>query len=187
MPELTDDPTMTWHTVAAAGADRHLWVRVTGEGAPPYGPWISPAGHDVRKVLGQRGPAVLDVPVWWAQEAEHRGDRRTDLLWETGMLGLKLMSERMCHLLHECGGTLEVFEGIEIRLRNGDRVSGYVAVLEDTEQPGPVHSLWRGRRSHRLVVSDEVRTALRKARLVGLELEEVDGPFPADRPDFFDD
>ena len=58
--------------------------------------------------------------------------------------------------------------------------SGYVGVLEDCLQPGPVHSLWRGRRSHRLVVSDEVRTALRKARLVGLELEEVDGPFPAD-------
>jgi hypothetical protein len=38
-----------------------------------------------------------------------------------------------------------------------------------------------------LVVSEEVRAALKKARLTGLEFEAVEGPFPADRPGFSDD
>jgi hypothetical protein len=128
---------MNWFTVAAAGATRHLWVRVTGDGAPTYGPWISPAGHDVRKVLGQRGPGALDVPVRWVQEPEHHGKQRTDMLWETGLLGLKLLSDRMRRVLEDHGAKLEVFEDVEIRLRDGERLPGYVGVLEDTEYRRP--------------------------------------------------
>lgn len=178
---------MSWYTVAATGGRRHLWVRVTGDGAPVYGPWISPAGLDVRKVLGQQGPRGVDVPVWWEQEPEHPGDQHTDLLWETGLLGLKLMSDRMLTVLADAGADLEIFDDVEIRLRNGDRVAGYAGVLEGTENAGPVHSLWRGKRSHRLVVSEDVRAALKRARCIGLEFEAVPGPFPADDPAFFED
>lgn len=178
---------MSWYSVAAAGGRRHLWVRVTGEGAPVHGPWTSADGRDVRQVLGQHGPRVLDVPVWWEQVPDHPGDQRTDLLWETGMLGLKLVSERMLAVLEDTGARLEMFDDIEVRLRDGARLEGYVGVLEDTDRATPVHSLWRGRRSHRLVVSEEVRTALQRARCAGLELEPVPGPFPADDPAFFDD
>ena len=68
---------MSWHTVAPAGARGDLWVHVTGEGAPDRGRWLTPAGLDVRTVLGQRGPLALDIEVWWTQEAEHRGARLT--------------------------------------------------------------------------------------------------------------
>jgi hypothetical protein len=103
------------------------------------------------------------------------------------MLGLKVMTGRMCGVLADNGAQLEVFGDADVRLRDGTNVTGYVAVLEDAELPGPVHSLWRGRRSHRLVVSGDVRKALTRARLTGLEYEPVPGPFPADDPAFFDD
>jgi hypothetical protein len=80
----------------------------------------------------------------------------------------------------------KVFD-VDIRLRKGTQVDGYVGMLEQCREPGPVHSLWRGRRSHSFVVSDEVRAALLQASLTGLEIEPVEGPFPADRPGFFDD
>ena len=178
---------MSWYTVAATGASRHLWFHVTGDGAPTYGRWISPSGHDVRKVLGERGPVGLDVSVHWIQAPEHYGKQRTDILWQTGPLGLKLVSDRMRRILEDHGARLETFEDVEIRLRDGDLLTGYAGVLEETQAAGPVHSLWRGRRSHRLVVSEEVRDAIKHARLTGIEIEPVDGPFPADRPGFFDE
>ncbi len=177
---------MNWYRVAAAGATRDLWVHVTGDTAPQYGRWKSPSGLDVTEILDRKGPSTLDVDVWWVQQEGHRGRRLTDMLWDTGLLGIKLLSERMHRVLIEQGATLETFDA-DIRLSNGDRVEGYVAVLEESEQPGPVHSLWHGRRSHDVVVSDPVRKAMDEARLTGLEIEPVVGPFPADTPGFFDD
>lgn len=175
---------MRWHCVAAKGSTRHLWVDVTGDGAPRYGRWVTPAGNDVDHVLGREGPEALDVPVWWAQSRGHDGHQLTDLLWQPAMLGMKLMSHRMLELLQSHHARLRVYEDIDIRLHSGARVPGYVGVHEETEQPGPVHSLWRGRRSDRLVVVDPIKQAL-ASTCTGLSFEEVTGPFPADDPAFF--
>ena len=176
---------MSWYTVAAAAArTRHLWVQVTGDGAPEYGRWITPAGHDVDIVLGKHGPRALDVPVWWVPFREHHGKQPTDLLW-AGTLRLKLMSVRMLQVLEGQGARLQVFEDVDIRLRDGSSLGGYVGVLEETRRPGPVHSYWNGRRSHRMVISEEVRAAIVAAGLKGLEIAPVEGPFPAGRPKLF--
>lgn len=177
---------MSWWTVTAEGSTRDLWVHVTGEGAPKYGRWTTPAGLDVDRVLGEHGPDALDVKVWWIQQSEAYGERLTDFIWQTGLLGLKLVSGRMLEVLQSLRAEVEVFE-VDIRLRNGTRVEGYVGMLEQCREPAPVHSLWRGRRSHGFVVSDEVRAGLQHANLTGLEIEPVEGPFPADRPGFSND
>ncbi len=176
---------MGWHLVSAAGASRGLWVHVTGHDAPEYGRWVTPSGMDVARVLGDRGPGALDVDVWWVQVPGHRGKRLRDFLWQTGPLGLKLVSQEMLEVLRRSGADLEVFD-VDIRLRGGESVAGYVGVLEETHSPGPVHSLWRGRRGHELVVADKVLAAMRDAGLSGIEVEPVAGPFPADRPGFSD-
>lgn len=172
---------MQWYSVAARGSAMDLCVRVTGAAAPTHGRWRSPAGLDVTEVLGRGGPPAVDVDVWWVQQDGHRGTRLTDLLWDTGMLGLKLVSERMLAVLVGQGADLRCLGAADVRMRDGSPVPGYVAVLEEAERPGPVHSHWRGRRSHELVVSDIVRKALDDAGLTGLDVEEVDGPFPGDR------
>lgn len=175
---------MSWHTITAAGASRDLWLRVTGEGDRRYDRWVTPSGVDVENALGEVGPAGVDVDVWWVQEPEHYGKRLTDFLWQTSMIGLKLISERMLDVLCQSGASLEVFD-VDIRLRNGDRLGGYFGVLEERNQPAPVHSLWRGRRSHDLVISGEVLTAIKDAGLTGLTIKTVDSAFPADQPGFF--
>lgn len=172
--------------VTAAGTGRDLWVELTGEGRPEYGRWATPSGLDVDSVLGRQGPTALDVTVRWVQARDHRGTRLTDMLWNTDMTGLKLISERMRDLLVQNGANLETF-AVDVRLRNGDPVEGYVGVLEEDQEPGPVHSLWRGKRSHDFVVSDRVLDAIKTAGLTGLAIEPVDGPFPADQPGFSDD
>lgn len=172
--------------VTPAGASRDLWVRMTGRGAPEYGRWRTPGGLDVRTVLGERGPAALDVDVWWEQETDNRGTRLTDVLWTTSRLGLKLTSERMVAVLRDCGARLETFP-VDIRWRSGALVEGYLGVLEDCRTAGPVHSLWRGRRSHDFVVSGDVLTAIESAGLTGLVVRPVLGAFPADRPGFLDE
>lgn len=174
---------MGWHMVSAAGSARDLWVRVRGQDAPEYGRWVTPAGHDVAKVLGTSGPTSLEVDVWWEPTPGHRGDRLRDVLWQTAPLGLKLVSASTLDVLLRHGARLEVFE-VDIRAGDSGSLDGYVGVLEETLEPGPVHSLWRGRRSHELVVSDEVLAAIRQAGLTGLVIEPVQGPFPADQPGF---
>ncbi len=89
----------------------------------------------------------------------------------------------MLDALLRSGASLEVFE-IDLRARDGGALDGYVGVLEDTDEPGPVHSLWRGRRSHEFVVSDEVVAAMRAAGLTGLTVEPIESAFPADQPGF---
>ena len=177
---------MTWHTVTATGASRDLWVRVTGDDSPAFGRWVSPSGLDVAETLDRHGPTGVDVTVRWVQSPEHRGQRLTDFLWETGLSGLKLVSRRMLQVLTDADARLEVFDA-DVRMRNGDPVEGYVAVLEQCDEPGPVHSLWRGKRAECFVVSDQVLAAIEHAGLTGLDIEPVAGPFPGDRPGYFDE
>lgn len=177
---------MGWYEIAAAGAAKDLWVDYTGPGAPQYGRWVTPGGLDVDAVLCERGPDALDVDIWWEESRDHRGMRLTDFLWQTTMSGFKLVSRAMLEVLM-CQGAHPMVFDVDIRLRDGSPVEGYVGLLEETAEPAPVHSLWRGKRSHSLVVSDEVLAACRTAGLSGLSVEEVDGPYPADRPGFFDD
>lgn len=177
---------MSWHTVSAAGRARDLWVRVTGDSAPRYGRWVTPGGLDVANVLGEQGPTALDIAVWWVPEPDHSGRQLTDMLWQTDLLGLKLVSRRMLEVLQKAGARLEMFD-VNIRLHRNKPLTEYVGVLEDCQEPGPVHSLWRGRRSHRLVVSDHVVQALEGAGLAGLTFTSVDRAFPADQPGFFEE
>jgi hypothetical protein len=170
--------------VGGRGSSRDLWLEVTGDGCPEYGRWTTPAGLDVDHTLGAAGPPALDVSVWWVQASEHYGKRLTDLLWDTGLTPLKIVSERMAEVLREAGGEVATYD-VDIRLRRGGPLEGYVGMLEPVDVPGPVHSLRRRRRSHRFVVSGEVRQALLDADLVGLEVRAVPGPFPADEPGFF--
>jgi hypothetical protein len=177
---------VSWHTVSPTGADRDLWVHVTGDGRPEYGRWLTPSGLDVARTLDRQGPPGVDVDVRWVQAPGHRGQRLTDFVWETGLSGLKLVSQRLVRTLTDAGATLEVFDA-EVRLRSGEPVEGYVAVLEPCLEPEPVHSLRRGRRDACLVVSGEVASAIEEAGLTGLDVEPVAGPFPGDDPGHLDD
>ena len=168
------------------GSQRDLWVDPTGPGKPAYGRWKSPSGLDVMTVLRQVGPRGLDVDVHWEQVKGSRGTRPTDLLWQTGLSGLKVASHRLAAMLGEHCPEIETLP-VEVRLRGGATLDGYVGLLEPQDEPAPVHSLFRGRRGSRLVVTDEVAEALRGAGLTGLEVEPAPGPVPADRSDWCTD
>jgi hypothetical protein len=175
-----------WFLAGGRGSSRDLWVEITGEGRPDRGRWTTPSGLDVRRALGDGGPPAVDVPVWWTQASEHYGKRLTDLLWDTGSTGLKLVSHRLVEVLRGAGGEVTTYD-VDVRWRRGGQVEGYVGMLEQVDEAGPVHSLWRGRRSRRFVVSDDVRRALLAAELVGLEVAPLPGSFPGDRPGFLED
>lgn len=66
----------------------------------------------------------------------------------------------------------------DVRLRDGSPVPGYLAVLEELDRPGPVHSFLMHRRTGRVAINEDVRGAIREAGLTGLEIDEVAGPFP---------
>lgn len=177
---------MSWYVVTARGARADLWLEVTGEGKPEYGVWETSTGLRVRKTLGEQGPGALDIKVRWQQDPDHSGAKPTDMLWEVGGLALKVVSTRMCALLQKAGANLDVFD-VEVRLKNGEMLDGFVGVLERTEHPGVVHSLWRSKRSNCFVVSDAVMSKIKAARLTGLDVQPTQGPFPGDQPGFFDD
>ena len=173
-----DNPTRSaWYTVTARAGSRDLWVEATGTGKPTYGEWLTPKGRDVEQILARKGPSALDVPVNWVPHREHYGTRLTDMLWQTNMSGFKLASRRLVELFLDRGAVLELFD-IDIRWRSGEPIDGYVGVLEETGNAGPVHSCWRRRRSHEFVISPDVYEAIRLAGLVGLEIESADRPFP---------
>lgn len=143
---------------------------------------------DVARTLGNVGPSGVDVEWWFEVPREHRGRQPVDLPWNGGK-GLKVWSVGLCDLVTSLGAPIETFE-IDVRLRSGDPVEGYLGVLEPTGRPGgvvpEVHSLWEGRRSSCVVVSDRVREAVVGARLTGIEWEEWPDPFPGDSG-YFDD
>ncbi|WP_121253106.1 hypothetical protein [Nocardioides ferulae] len=171
---------MTWWSVGPVGASRDLWVHVHGDGKPGRGRWVTPAGRDVLKVLRAEGPPGLDVAVHWVQQRDSRGKRPTAMLWQTDLSGFKLVSTDMVEVLRQHCPDLRTFPDLDIRLRNGERVSGYVGVLEPFAVDAPVHSYFSDRRAHRLVVDDDVSRALRSSDLAGLEITEAPGPFPGD-------
>ncbi len=172
-----------WYILGANGATRDLWLHPTGDGMPEYGRWILPDGRDVHEVLRANGPDSLGIPVWWTQDDESSGRRLHDMLWDTSMSGLKLVSRRMHEVLVGCGASLRTFE-VDIRLRrHREPVHGYVGVLEESHEPGPVHSYRRGGRVSSFVVSAHVRDAVTRAGLTGLQFRAADPDvaFPGDQ------
>lgn len=169
---------MSWHTLASTGATRDLWVHPDGPGRPQYGRWVTPAGHDVKREVGRRGVAHLDVEVWWVQAHDSRGTRLRDMLWRTDGGGASLMSDRLVALLRDHGADL-VTSPADVRLRDGSSVPGYQLVHEPVgDAEAPVHSHYPDRRVGGVVVSSEIATAIRAARLEGLELKPTDEAFP---------
>ena len=160
---------MDWYTLSPAAATRDLWVRLGGPTAPEYGVWTTPSGEAVHEVLATVGPpGVLDVEWYFVPPSEHYGKRLVDALWQGGD-GLKVYSERMCAVLESCGAHLQTWPA-DIRLRNGSRVEGYLCVLEESDGPAPVHSLFRGRRGSRVIISAGVRRALIDAGMTGMDI-----------------
>lgn len=174
---------MGWWRVGPAGATRDLWVLADGPGRPRYGPWITPAGHDVWSVLATVGPRGLDVGVSWVQQAGSRGTRPTPMLWQSDLSGFKLMTAGMVEFLNGHGAELLTFPDVEVRLRNGGEVPGYVGVLEPVGVPAVVHAEFSDRRTHRIIVDDDIARALKDSRLPGLRLEQMDHTFPGDAAD----
>lgn len=101
-----------------------------------------------------------------------------DAVWQYGYVS-KVCSERMCAVLESCGARLQTWPA-DVRLRNGSPVEGYLSVLEEVDAPGPVHSMFRGRRTGQVAISWEVRDASRGAGMTGLEILDANGAFPGD-------
>ena len=165
--------------MCAAAATRDLWVSLAGPSAPEYGVWCTPSGEPVHEILASEGPpGVHDVEWYLMPPREHYGKRLIDAVWQGGD-GLKVYSERMCAVLESCGARLQTWPA-DVRYRNGSPVEGYLSVLEEVDAPGPVHSMYRGRRTGRVTISGEVRKALHDAGMTGLEILEADCAFPGD-------
>lgn len=163
--------------MCAAAATRDLWVTITGPTAPEYGVWYAPSGQDVQMNLGNEGPpGVQDVEWYFAPLKGHRGKRLVDAIWQYGF-GLKVYSERMCVVMESCGARLQTWPA-DVRLRDGSHVEGYLAVLEEVDAPGPVHSMWQGRRTGQVAINEEVRQALIDAGMTGLEIRDGVSAFP---------
>ena len=156
-----------------------------GPTAPEYGVWTTPSGEAVHEVLATEGPpGVRDVEWYFVPPREHYGKRLVDALWQGGD-GLKVYSERMCTVLESCGARLQTWPA-DIRLRNGTPIEGYLSVLEEADAPAPVHSLFRGLRTSRVMISAEVRQALHDAGMTGMDiLEGSDLPVRHDAHGYF--
>ncbi len=165
--------------MGAAAATRDLWVSIKGPTAPDYGVWYAPSGKNVKATLGIEGPpGVRDVEWYFIQPRDHRGKRLVDALWQYGF-GLKVYSERMCAAMESCGARLQTWPA-DVRFKDGSPVEGYLSVLEDVAAPGPVHSMWRGRRAGRVAINEEVRQALIDGGMTGLEIRDAASSFPGD-------
>ena len=161
-----------------AAATRDLWVAPTGPTRPEYGIWYAPSGKRVDLTLDLEGPPGISDLEWWYMPLKgHRGKRPVDAPW-VYMAGLKVYSERMCAVMESCGARLQTWPA-DVRYRDGSAVDGYLSVLEEVDAAGPVHSGRRGRRLDRVVISEDVRTALVDAGMTGLEIEKADSAFPA--------
>lgn len=172
-------PTVDWYVLAPAAATRDLWVALAGPTKPEYGVWKAPGGEPVREILATEGPpGVQDVEWYFMPYRDHYGKRLVDAVWQYGY-GLKVYSERMCAVLESCGARLQTWPA-DVRLRDGSPVEGYLSVLEEVDAPGPVHSMFQGRRTGQVAISGEVREALRDAGMTGLEILEANGAFPGD-------
>lgn len=165
--------------MCAAAATRDLWVTIGGPTAPEYGVWHAPSGKDVQMDLGSEGPpGFQDVEWYFTALKGHRGKRLTDALWQYGF-GLKVYSERMCAVMEACGARLQTWPA-DVRYRDGSPAAGYLSVLEEVDAPGPVHSMWRGRRTGQVAINDEVRQALVDAGMTGLDIRDAASAFPGD-------
>lgn len=167
---------MQWYGVGARGVTRDLWLDPTGPNCPEYGPWLTSGGDDVWQLLDSSGPGAVDLELWWQPPHDHRGTRLVDFVWQTSMSHLKVVSVRLRDLLVDHGARLQSFD-LDIRWSDQSPIPGYVGILEELGKAGPAHSLRRKRRSHRFVISQDIRSAIESAGLTGLEIEPVSGPF----------
>ncbi|MQW74734.1 hypothetical protein GHK92_02505 [Nocardioides sp. dk4132] len=136
----------------------------------------------MHRTVNERGPDAVDVDVWWQQEEESYGTKLHDILWDTGLSQVKIVSARAAQVLRDAGGVFETFD-VQVRRRDGSLVDGYVGIHEDDQTSGPVHSARKGRRSARMVVDDQVLAAIKDAGLTGFEVEAVASAFPRDTAD----
>lgn len=166
---------MAWYLIGSRGSSRDLWLDVTGPDKPRWGRWITPSGLDVANTLGDVGPDPIDVEMWWGPMREHYGKRLTDLVWQGGLFGLKIASERLVEILRAQGADLQVFD-VDIRWRTGDPISGYVGFLEPVDEARPVRSERPGDRNHRFLADQSVFEAMRAAKLTGIEFAPVKRP-----------
>lgn len=168
---------MTWYSLAPKAATRDLWVAPDGPTKPELGEWHDASGRQVQEVLDQVGPPGVSGVEWCFMPLRgHYGKRLVDALWQYGS-GLKVYSEHLCAVMEASGARLQTWQA-DVRLRDGSPVPGYLAVLEELDRPGPVHSFLRNRRTGRVAIDEGVRNAVVEAGLAGLEIEEVAGPFP---------
>lgn len=171
---------MGWHSIGGSGSTTQMWVQFAGSGKPEYGVWRSATGADVDEVLGREGPESADlagVEFWFERNKHNRGRGLVDFLWPTGVYGFKILSERFAELLIEFEPDLKMWPA---DVRDPDPVPGYVLVLEPVGSEGPVHSYFVDRRVNRVVVSDEVRAAVRSAKFTGLTVQAEEHPFPGE-------
>ncbi len=165
--------------MGAAAATRDLWVAPSGPTKPEYGIWYTPAGTRVDEALGTVGPpGVPDLEWYFMPLPGHRGKRTVDALWQY-LHGLKVYSERLCAVMESCGARLQTWPA-DVRFRDGSPAEGYLSVLEEVDAPGPVHSMWRGRRTSHVAINDDVRHAVLEAGLTGLEIKTAGSAFPGD-------
>ena len=169
-----------WFDMGPTGATRDLWVRLAGPTAPEYGVWKTPSGKPVHEILATEGPpGVQDVEWYFMPYRDHYGKRLVDAVWQYGD-GLKVYSERMCAVLESCGARLQTWPA-DVRFEGRIARQGIsLGTGGGRCPPDPVHSLRRGRRTGRVVISGEVRKALLAAGMTGLEILEADSAFPRD-------
>lgn len=173
---------MAWYLLTPRGSSRDLWLDVTGPEEPRWGRWTTPSGLDVANTLGDVGPGPIDVDLWWAPTCEHYGKRLTDLVWQSGLLGLKIASERLIDVVRRQGADLRVFD-LDLRWRTGDPINGYVGFLETTENVRPLRSSRPGERNRQFLVDGSVLEAMRAAELTGIEFAQVRRPNKTPRVD----
>lgn len=166
--------------MCAAAATRDLWVAITGPTAPEYGVWRDRDGNRVVTTLATEGPPGLRGVEWYfAPLPGHRGKRLVDALWQYGE-GLKVYSARMCEVMESCGARLQTWPA-DVHYQDGSPVEErYLSVLEEVDEPGPVHSMWRGRRTNEVAINGYVRQALMDAGMTGLQIKKAATPFPGD-------
>lgn len=167
--------------MGAAGSDPDLWVSPKTDAGGTLTSVVLADGRNLRHALRSDGPVGLGVQVWFAADREHRGVRLRDMVWDTSVCGVKIVSERLAQVMRELDPTL-VEMPVDLRGRRSRPIEGYVVLMEQVGELTAVHSMKRGSRGSAFVVSSEVMQRVRADGFTGLEWSRRETPFPADEP-----